>query len=254
MRPVFLVLLLSLPVAAAPRDFSFTWTSRTAAQGQHGFEAWFTPRLVRTDDYARVDTRVAWVAGVAKNLESQLGIEFDVEGTKRTSGIDPRVSSLWRWTTWRSPGSVFAAGGLGRLSVGPGVVEVEGRLFFDLELGKVLLALNVSGARLGFWNARGGIDTRLEESLGLRYALSPSAFVGVEVRARSAWQEREYQGTAVYVGPTLTFVHPKFWVSLGGGAQVAADKAQADRALTEPNELRDNERFVLRLAVGATTN
>jgi hypothetical protein len=250
MRSVFLVLFLSLPAAAAPRDFAFTWTSRTAPQGQNGFEVWVTPRLVRTDDFARIDSRIAWVVGVAKNLESQLGVEFDVESTQRTSFVDPRVSSLWRWTTWRSPGSAFAAGGLARVAVGPGILEVEGRLFADVTLGRVLISLNVAGSKLAFWNDRSGVDTRLEETLGLRFAVSSTAFVGLEARARSAWREREYQGTAIYLGPTLTFTHPVFWVNVGAGVQVAADKANADRDLPEPNELRDNERFVLRLAFG----
>ena len=251
MRLAPLVLLLSLPAAAAPRDFAFSWTSQTAPQGQNGFEFWLTPRLVRTDDsFARLDSRIVWVAGVTKNLESQLGIEFDVESTQRTSFVDPRVSSLWRWTTWKSEGSVFGAGGLGRVAIGPGVLEVEARLFADVTLGKVMIALNASGSRLAFWNDRSGVDMRLEESLGLRYAVSSSASVGLELRARTAWKEREYQGTALYLGPTFTFRHPIFWVSLGGGVQVAADKANADRALDEPNELRDNERYVLRLAVG----
>ena len=64
---------------------------------------------------------------------------------------------------------------------------------------------------------------------------------------------REYQGTAIYVGPAMTFTNPAFWVTVGGYAQVAADKANADRALAEPNELRDNERFVLRLVFGFNT-
>lgn len=251
MRPLLvLALVVALPVTAAPRDFSFTWTARTAAAGKHGFEGWLTPRLVRADEtFARVESRLAWVAGVTKGLESQLSIDFDVEGTQRTSSVDPKVSSLWRWTTW-TPGAPFSFGGLGRVSVGPGVVEVEGRLLADLAVGRVLVSLNASGARGAFWNGRAGIDTRLEELLGLRVAVSSTAFVGLEVRARSAWLGREYQGTAISLGPTLTFTHPRFWVSVGGGVQVAADRARADRELPEPQELRDNERYVLRLAVG----
>jgi hypothetical protein len=37
-------------------------------------------------------------------------------------------------------------------------------------------------------------------------------------------------------------------------AQVAADKAAADKGNGEPMELRDNERFVFRLVVGGHTD
>lgn len=251
MRPLLvLALCFALPVTAAPRDFSFTWTTRTAQAGQNGFEGWLTPRLVRADEtFARLESRLAWVAGVTRGLESQLSIDFDVESTLLTAVVDPKVSSLWRWTTWK-PGAPFSVGGLARVSGGPGVFEVEARLLADVEVGRVLFSLNVAGARGAFWDGRTGIDTRLEESLGLRLAVSKTAFVGLEARARSAWQQREYQGTAVYLGPTLTFTNPRFWVSIGGGVQVASDKARADRDLPDPQELRDNERYVLRLALG----
>lgn len=252
MRLLLTLALVALPAAAAPRDFAFTWTTRTAAAGSDGFEGWLTPRLVRVDEsYARLDSRLAWVAGVTRGLESQLGVDFDVESTLLSAAVDARLSSLWRWTTWR-PGAPFSFGGLGRVSGGPGVLEVEGRLLADLELGRVLLSLNVSGARAAFWGGRAGVDTHLEASLGLRYSVSSTALVGLEARARSGWQAREYQGTAVYLGPSVTFTHPRFWVAVGGGVQVAADKPKVDEALDEPNTLRDNERYVLRLAVGLT--
>lgn len=252
MRLLFVAVLLAVPAAAAVRDFPFTWTSRTSAAGQSSLEAWFTPRLVRTDDYFKLDTRVAWTHGVTRTVESQLSMDFDFEGTSKTQGVDPKLTSLWRWTTWRE-NTPFAVGGLGRVSLGLDQLEVEARLLADLKLERVLLALNVSASRALFWNGRVGVDTRLEESFAAKYVISPGAAVGLEVRAKSSWKEREYQGTAIYTGPSLTFTHAKFWVTLGGYAQVAADKADADRELEEPNELRDNERFVLRLAFGSDT-
>ena len=249
---LLLVVVLSVPAFAGPRDFPFTWTSRTSAAGHSSLEAWFTPRLVRTDDYFRLDTRVAWTHGVTRTVETQLSMDLDFESTNRSQGVDPKLTSLWRWTTWRE-GTPFAVGGLGRVSLGFNQFEAEGRLFADWRLERVLLALNVSAARALFWNGREGVDTRLEESFAAKYVVSTGVAVGFEIRAKSAWKLREYQGTALYVGPAFTFTHPKFWVSLGGYTQVAADKANADRSLAEPNELRDNERFVLRLAFGADT-
>ncbi len=253
MRPLLLLTVLSLPALAAPRDLPFTWTTRTSASGQSSLEAWFTPRLVRTDDFFQLDTRIAWTHGVTKNVESQLSMDMDFARTEKTQGVDPKLTSLWRWTTWRE-NTPFAVGGLGRVSLGLDQFVAEARLIADWRYEKVLLAINVSGEKTLFWNGREGVDTRLEETFAARYAISSAAAVGVELRAKSAWKQREYQGTAIYLGPALTFTHSRFWVSIGGYTQVAADKANADRSLAEPNELRDNERFVFRVAVGADTN
>jgi hypothetical protein len=252
MRIFIAAAFLSVSAAAAPREFPFTWTSESSSAGANQFEAWLTPRLVRTDDYARVDTRLAWVRGVTQHLESALAVDFDVEGTHREHRVDPKVSSTWKWSTWRSPASPFAMGGVARASVGPDVFEAEARLFADLKVERLLVALNVAASRALFWAGRSDIDTRLEESLGVSFAMSSSAAFGFEFRSRSAWQRRDYQGTALYLGPTLRFTHPVFWVSLGGYAQFAAQKAAPDKPLAEPQELRDNERFVLRLTIGAT--
>lgn len=248
-----LVVSFAVSAAAAPREFPLTWTSATAAAGEDQIEAWVTPRLGRADDkFLLVDTRLAWTHGVTRTVESQLSLDLDFMRQNYQESLDPKVSSLWRWTTWRE-GTPFAVGGLGRVSLARDLLEVEARLFADWRLDRFLIALNVSGSRALLWSDRTGVDTRLEESLALKFAISPNASFGLELRAKSAWQEREYQGTALVTGPVLTWTHPVFWVSLGGYAQIAADKAAADKALPEVQELRDNERFMLRIAIGAVT-
>lgn len=249
---LLLFALLSLPAFAAPREFPFAWTAKISAPAQSSLELWFTPRLVRTDDYFRLDTRAVWTHGVTNNVETQLSLDLDFQRTDFTEGVEPKVTSLWRFTTWREQ-SPFAVAGLGRVSLGLDQVEFEGRLIADLRLGRVVLTLNASASRSLFWNKRVDVDTRLEENLAVKYAISTGVSAGLELRAKSAWKEREYQGTALYVGPAMTFTHPKFWITLGAYAQVASDRANADRELPEPAELRDNERFVLRLIFGADT-
>lgn len=249
-----LVLLLSGPVAAAPRELPFTWTAETLRRGADEVEAWLTPRIERQrEDSLRVDTRFGWTHGVADSVEAQLSLDFAFERLDlRTERLDPRLTSLWRWTTWRQ-GSPLAVGALARGSLGFDTLDVEARLLAELRLGRALVALNAGGTRSLFWDGAAGLDTRLEESLGLRYALSEHSSVGLELRARSGWQRGEYQGTAGYAGPTLAFRLGATWLSVGFTAQVVADKAEADRGNGEPNTLRDDERFVARLVVGTRT-
>lgn len=253
LRTQLLVVLVALPAFAAPRDFPFAWTNRTAKAGENGGEVWFTPRIERTTDFVQWDARLAWVHGVTDSLESQLSLDLDVIHTNAGDRLDPRASSLWRWAAWRGVEAPIQIGGQGRFSIAPDMLELEARFVFDVELGKVLFAFNAAGTRSIFWNGRTGIDTRLEENVALRYQFASFASIGLEGRGRSAWAANDYQGTAIYLGPSLTFTAKDFWVSLGGLAQIAAVKNEADKALTEPLTLRDNERFVLRLSFGGVT-
>jgi len=245
--------LLGSVASAAPRDFPFTWTSQTQDTGKSQFELWFTPRIARTDDFVLFEGRLGWTYGVAKNLETMLAVDADLTRTDLTQGMEGKVSNIWRWTTWRSAGSPFSAGGVGRISLGIDRLELEGRLLADLKVDRVLFALNVSGERSLFWNGRTGVNNRLEESLGVRFALSKTATFGVEARVKSSWEDRLYRDPGVYGGDSYGWTVPLLWIHVGGFAQVAAERGDGDRGAAEVQELRDNERFVLRLTVGANT-
>lgn len=219
------------------------------AAGRSQLEGWLTPRVIRTDDFIAMDTRLVWTHGVARTIESQLSMDLDWQSTLTTTTFDPRITSLWRFTTWRDP-SPFAVSGIARATVGFDSFELEARLVADLRIGKVLFALNVSAARSLFWNGRTGPDTHLEENFGIRYQLTSGAAVGLELRGRSGWQGRSHAGTALYLGPALTFTPGPFWLTLGGFWQAASLKADADSGTSEKQELRDNERFQVRVVVG----
>lgn len=235
---------------AAPRPFPLTWTSSTLEEGRHDFQAWLTPRIARLDDsLVLTEARVALSTGVAARLDALWGLDLDITANRTSSAIDPRLTTLWRWAPLSSEG-VLGLGGLARGSVGFSSAELEARLFIDKQLGKLLVAVNGSASRRFFWGQASGVDTHLEESLAVRYGIGTSASFGLELFARSGFAGGEYQGTALSVGPSFTFVLGPLWLSLGALAQVAADKAPADRGNGQPLELRDNERFVGRVVVG----
>jgi hypothetical protein len=244
------LLVVASAASGAERDFPYTDTSRTLAAGRSDVEGWLTGRIARaTDDQAWTELRAAYAVGLLENLELQASLDVTVESTARTAVPDPRVTALLRWAPLKADG-IVGLGGVARASVGVDLLELEVRLLADRQFGKLLLAVNAAGTRRLLWAGRTGVDTRLEESAALRYQLGSQASFGLELRLQSGFLGREYQGTGIYVGPTFTVRGGAFWVSLGALAQVAADKARADRGNGQPLELRDNERFLLRLVVG----
>ncbi len=243
------VLCCSSPLAA-PRDFSLTWTSQTLAPGHRDVEVWLTPRIARVDPQQVLsDFRVGLSAGLLPSLETQLTMDLSFDSLARPASIDGRLTSLWRFTPFKAT-DALGFGGFARVSLGVDVLDLEARVILDKAVGRVLFALNGSVTRSLFWSGRDGVDTRLEESLAARFAVTPNATFGLEAYAKSSFTKGAYQGTGLSVGPALSFQFSRVWLTVGLVAQVGADKAAGDRGNGEPLTLRDNERFVGRVVFG----
>lgn len=246
--------LLAASAPAAERDFAFSWTSHVLERGRDDLEVWLTPRIARVDPgYSLVDTRFVWTHGVVKDLESQLSLDLGFQNSDREHSVDPRLTSLWRWAPFQADGAI-GFGVLGRASLGVDLLEVEARVLADKQLGDVLLAANVAAEQSFPWAGREGVTTRLEETLGATFAVAPFARIGLEARLKSSFARGDYQGTALYVGPSLAFRFRPLWFTVGATIQAAADQAPADRGSREVMTLRDDERFVLRFTFGFPTD
>jgi hypothetical protein len=246
------VLLLSAG-ARAERPFPFTWTSGTEAKGAASPQLWLTLRSGRPTPFDQLEVR-GWVGlGVARNVDVHLGVDTDVTLRRREEKqLDGRLSALARFRLLEADQLVGLAL-LARVAVGVASTQLEGRLVLDRVFGDVLLAVNSAFERTIFWDRRDAIETRLEHAFALRLAVSAEVTAGLELRARQALRASEYQGTAVYVGPTLSVRVAGVWLSLGAVAQVASHKADGDRGNGQPIIFRDDERFGLRLVVAAPT-
>lgn len=101
---------------------------------------------------------------------------------------------------------------------------------------------------------RDEINARFEQSLGARYQIQPEFAAGLEVRAREAFQNSTYMGTALLAGPTFSYVAKQWWLSFGLLVQAGGEKTRLDRGNGEPLEVGDNERFVGRIILGVKTD
>lgn len=237
--------------AAGERAFPFTFDSATLAPGERQVHLWETLRSQRFDPapYLTTETRFGLAAGVTDSLDTLLLLDASIteqDPDQRT--IRAQVTSWWRYSFLKATDAVGVSG-LGRVSLGLDGLEVEARLVLDKQLGPMLLAANSSIAYSPTWSGPAEPDLRLEQDLALGYRVGP-VLVGVELRARTAFQRKVYQGTALYAGPTVSWGTRWFFATLAWHAQLGADKAPADKGNGEAMELRDNERFVARFMLG----
>lgn len=253
MKAVLVALLVPVSAMAGERAFPWTWSSATQAPKTSDVQLWLGVRSGRPTPFEQVELRGWASVGVTSRVDLHLGVEADGALRRRDQkALDVRGSALVRYRFFE-PNEVLGVALLARAAFGVAGAVLEGRLVLDRVLGDVLLALNSSYERTVFWDARADLDTRFEHSLGLKLQVTPQVSAGVEVRARQALLAGAYQGTAFYAGPTLTVSTKWVWFSVGAVAQVASDKAEGDRGNGERVIFRDDERFGVRLVVGAPT-
>jgi hypothetical protein len=249
-RGVLALILLSTSAFGAERLSGYTYESDLLEPGKGEVQADLGYRFLRSSTYEQADMRSGYARGVNEWLEAQLLLDFSIitpeTGQGSAVGL---VTGLLKAKLYDARKDPIGLGG--QLSLSGGTVgHLELRAIVDKWLGNFLVALNV------LWSETFvGPDvapTRLEQSLSLAYQLPTRLSIGLEVRNRSGWTDRAvYVGDAVYLGPTMSLHFKKLWVATSLLMQVGAFKAKAQQGNGEPNEVIDNERFNVRLVLGA---
>jgi hypothetical protein len=170
------------------------------------------------------------------------------QGLRTPEQLDPRLTTLWQLQLRPSLGGLGVAAQAGASASLDGL-ELELRAIADTRLDGFSAAANVSVQQFLAWRSSAVTRTRLEGNLAVGYTLFNLVSAGLEFRSRTAFTAQGYDGTGFYVGPTFGVRRGGFWFNFSALAQVAAVKAAADFG-GEPLEMRDNERFQLRLMVG----
>jgi hypothetical protein len=251
------------PAAAAPpappeppsarllgRTFGFAWQSQTEAQGTAQLAVWFTERFARVADYTRTELRAAYSKALTARLQTWLFLDAALvaQGLRTPEQLDPRLSTLWQLQLRPSLGGLGLAAQAGASASLDGL-ELELRAIADTRLDGFSAAANFSVQQFLAWRSSAVTRTRLEGNLAVGYTLFNLVSAGLEVRSRTAFTAQGYDGTGFYVGPTFGVRRGGLWFNFSALAQVAAVKAAADLG-GEPLEMRDNERFQLRLMFG----
>jgi hypothetical protein len=128
--------------------------------------------------------------------------------------------------------------------------ELEQKIILGQSFGKWKWALNLTHAtewRNDFHEREG----ELEISAGLARQLTPRWTLGLEVRNHNELPDyHEWQNTALYLGPTLSYHRQKWWAALSVMPQVCGVNFSDNPDSNHHLELEGHERLNFRLLVG----
>lgn len=225
--PAIAALLAAGAVSANDRHFTYTYETAVLAPGAKELEVWSTFRNGRTDYYSRLDHRLEFETGISERVMTAFYLNWEnitsevspgVLGTAHSWG---GISNEWKWKISDPVADAVGFALYGELGYNTDELELEFKTLFDKKIGQWLFAANLVGE--GEFEAEPE-EMELEEmvaevDLGASYQLNPHLAVGLELRNHNEFakeagsEEFEYEHSALFLGPNISYATESWWVS-----------------------------------------
>lgn len=246
---------------ATDRLFTYTYEPETMVQGGMEFEQWITSRAGRTDavgqdKYHRWDLREEFEYGVTDNYMVSLYLN-----TKSESYVDSMGGNYSKFSfegisienKYLVLNPAEHAVGLS-LYLEPSFsgdrAELEQKIILGQRNGDWKWALNLTHATEWEDNFKETIG-ELEASIGIARNLNSRWALALEARINSEIEEyKDWQSTALYIGPTLRYRTEDWWAALTVMPQVWGENYGGNLDNNTHLDLVHNERLNVRLIFG----
>jgi len=230
-----LVLAAPSPAQANERHFAFTYESPTLPAGAVELEPWTTWRFGRDRYYSRFDHRLEFEVGLVDRLQTSLYVNFT--GLTENDGTTLRhsefeyegVSSEWKLNLRDPVADSFGLALYGELTLAPTETEIETKLILDKRSGNLMLAANLVG-ELELEQEVTGNEVETEPEMVVEVDLAAGVFIrprlllGVELRNHTELPEGEFEHSAFFLGPVLSYGAQDYWVAVSVQPQIFALK------------------------------
>ena len=205
---------------ASERRFTFVYEATTQPKGTLEFEQWVTWKTEKESDrnFGRFDFRHELELGLTDNL--QLALYVSDWRYERGDSVDDGAE--WRdaaieiiYNLWDPVTEPLGLALYGEIKVGDALLELEGKLIVQKNVGKWVLAWN--GTIEAEWEGQRFDEDngKFEQVLGASYQFTPRLFAGFEVLHEVEYEDwSQWSDHAVYVGPNFSYRTERWWVTI----------------------------------------
>ncbi len=255
---------LCLAAQANERLFTYTYEPETMPKGGWEFEQWLTLRAGRNNavgqkDYNKWEIRESVEYGVTDNYTVELYLNTKSENFRDLTTSPARDFSKFSFDGISIENRYMVLNpaehkvGL-TLYLEPrfsGVeTEVEEKIILGQRFGQWKWALNLTHATEWADHFR-STEGELEGSFGLSRFLNKNWAVGVELRNHSEIPDyKEFENTAVFLGPVVSYRNEKWWAALTVMPQIYGANFTDNPDHNPHLELEGHERLNVRLIFG----
>ncbi|MDE3056558.1 MAG: hypothetical protein KGJ59_01190 [Bacteroidota bacterium] len=223
---------------ANERKFAYTYETSVLPQGARELELWNTYQTGKPYFYRQLNQRVEYEFGLGGNLMTSLYMNYewktadsngDLLNGDAVNSSSVSISNEWKYKLSDRTADPIGFGLYGEATLGLDESELEGKLLFDKQLGKTLLAFNAvfereweSGLQNGATVTEG--ESKLEFNLGASFAFMQHFSAGVEVFNQNLLgaEEGETGHSALFAGPVVSYTAENWWATLTFMPQLAS--------------------------------
>lgn len=222
--------------SANDRHFAYTYETAVLPPGAKELEVSTTLRLGRDEYYSALDHRLEFEVGLTERLLTAFYLNWSSNSSETSGAVgEPEfawqgVSSEWKWKLSDPVADPVGFALYAEVGYSPKETEIEAKTLFDKKVGRWLLAANLIGE--GEFEAEpNGME--LEEielvlETGASYSINPHLSLGMELRNHNeiakelGSEEFEFEHSALFLGPNVSYATESWWFTLSVLPQVPA--------------------------------
>ena len=257
---MILMFIFVLPISgrANERRFGYTYETSVLPLGAKEIEIWNTDRRGRDYFYNRLDQRIEYEFGVAKNLMSAFYLNYtsktkddneNAPGGNKSNSFEASISSEWKYKILDRVADPFGFAVYGEGTLATDEFELEGKLIFDKQIHNTLFAFNLSGEYESASDIVNGKEiiseeVKVETSLGAAYIFSNGFGTGFELRNETIFVDQSIEHSSIFGGVTLSYSTEAWWATVSFLPQITSFKGESPGSQLNLNEF---EKFHTRL-------
>lgn len=238
------------------RRFTQSYETSVLPPGAKELELSEAVKVGKDQAYLGLEHRFELEMGVVRNLQTSIYVNLTSELLDNAPAKDSTeswsVSNEWKLKLLDAVADPVGLGLYGEITAGYREIELEAKLLLDKRMGPFHAVFNLVGEHE--WEMTTGAPNRddtLEGTAGLVYFFNRQISAGVESVGHSIFSsDAGYEGTAFYLGPTVTWASERFWVTASFSPQIAGIQADETPPGVSGLELSNHTRFDGRLLMG----
>ncbi len=226
---------------ANERRFGFVYESSVLSPHVRELETWNTYRTHSKYFSRRFDQRFEYEFGVVNNLMSALYFNYTWKLADSSQGAlnsgtvassEASISSEWKYKVMDRTADAIGMALYGEATLGLNEVEFEGKLIFDKQIEKFLVAANFvieheSEAEVEKGAVLNETSQHYEIAAGIAYAINNNFSLGIEARSIHKRKDNITTLSTLYAGSTLSYSAENWWVVLSLLPELSTSKGTA---------------------------